>query len=113
MLQAIKNNSLKDQVQFIANKTNAHTICVTRGKDGAILFHKETFYTQKGYPARVVDTVGAGDSFLGTLLSLLHQEKSPDESLGKACAMGRLQLKKRANPKITEIILADFMKQSI
>ncbi len=85
-----KNNSLKDQVQFIANKTAAQTICVTLGKNGAILFHKETFYTQKGYPARVVDTVGAGDSFLGTLLSLLHQEKSPDESLGKACAMGRL-----------------------
>ena len=90
-----KNNSLKDQVQFIANKTNAHTICVTRGKDGALLFHKETFYTQKGYPARVVDTVGAGDSFLGTLLSLLLQEKSPDESLGKACAIGRLELKKK------------------
>ena len=90
-----KNNSLKEQVQFIANKTNAHTICVTLGKDGAILFHKGTFYNQKGYPAQVVDMVGAGDSFLGTLLSLLLEEKSPDESLGKACAMGGLVAQKK------------------
>ena len=85
-----KNNSLKDQVQFIANKTNAHRICVTLAKDGAILFHKGVFHTQKGYPAQVIDTVGAGDSFLGSLLILILQKKSTDESLGKACAMGRL-----------------------
>ena len=106
-----KNNSLKEQVQFIANKTNAHTICVTLGKDGAILFHKGVFHTQKGYPAQVVDTVGAGDSFLGTLLSLLLQEKSPSESLGKACAMGALVAQEKgANPMITETMLSDFMK---
>ena len=84
-----KNNSLKEQV----------------------LFHKGTFYTQKCYPAQVIDTVGAGDSFLGTLLSLLLQEKSPDESLGKACAMGALVAQEKgANPMITETMLSDFMK---
>ena len=109
-----KTNSLKEQVQFIANKTDALTICVTLGKDGAILFHKGVFYVEKGYPAQVVDTVGAGDSFLGTLLSLLLQEKSPEESLDKACAMGALVAQEKgANPVITEKVLSDFMKQAI
>jgi len=109
-----KRNSIKDQVQFISNKTAAQTICVTLDKNGALLFHKGIFYTQKGYPAQVVDTVGAGDSFLGTLLSLLIQEKHPKEALCKACAMGALVAQKKgANPEITEEMLENFMKQSI
>jgi len=108
----MKTKSLKEQIQFIANKTDTPTICVTLGKDGAVLFHEGVFYTQKGYPAQVMDTVGAGDSFLGTLLSLLLQEKTPDESLGKACAMGALVAQEKgANPVITEQMLSNFMKQ--
>ena len=109
-----KHKSIKDQAQFISNHTAAQTICVTLGKDGALLLHKGIFYTQKGYPAEVVDTVGAGDSFLGTLLSLFLQVKDPKEALDKACAIGALVAQKKgANPEITEKMLGDFMRQSI
>ncbi|MDO7575535.1 MAG: hypothetical protein MUQ86_01440 [Flavobacteriaceae bacterium] len=43
---------------------------------------------------------------------MLLQEKAPEESLGKACAMGALVAQEKgANPVITEHILSDFMKQ--
>jgi hypothetical protein len=39
-------------------------------------------------------------------------EKIPEESLGKACAMGALVAQEKgANPVITEQILSDFMNQ--
>ena len=43
-----KTKSLKEQIQFIANKTDTPTICVTLGKDGAVLFHEGVFLYSKG-----------------------------------------------------------------
>lgn len=105
-----KNKNLEEQILFISKKTNTSSICVTLGKDGAVLLHKDTFYKQKGYAAVVKDTVGAGDSFLGALLSLIMSGCEPSEALDKACAIGALVTQKRgANPVISEKELAKFM----
>ena len=72
-----------------------------------------TFYTQKGFPIEVADTVGAGDSFLATLLEGVLTKRRPEESLERACAMGALVASKQgANPKITEKELIDFIQTS-
>ena len=56
------------------------------------------------------DTVGAGDSFLGALLSLIISDCELSEALDKACAIGALVAQKSgANPVIPEKELAKFM----
>ena len=108
-----KKDNLEKQIQFISKETNTETICVTLGKEGAILLHKGTLYKQNGYPAQVADTVGAGDSFLGTFISILLEKNNPLEALDKACAMGAMVAQsKGANPIITETELLKFMKDS-
>ena len=105
-----KNKNFEEQILFISKKTNTSSICVTLGKDGAVLLHEDKFYKQKGYTAVVKDTVGAGDSFLGALLSLIISDCEPSVALDKACAIGALVAQKRgANPVIHEKELAKFM----
>jgi len=43
-----------------------------------------------GYQVKVVDTVGAGDSFLATLICRLLQNETPDVALDDACVMGAM-----------------------
>jgi fructokinase len=46
-----------------------HTIIITRGAEGALIWYDEQFYENSGCPAQVVDTVGAGDAFLATFIA--------------------------------------------
>ncbi len=46
------------------------------------------FYDHPGFIVETVDTVGAGDSFLASLVSNLIQNKSPEIALERACATG-------------------------
>ncbi|MCF6319929.1 MAG: PfkB family carbohydrate kinase, partial [Proteobacteria bacterium] len=59
-----KSASIINQIKFLSQYTKVDKICVTQGKDGATLLYTNRFYTNKGYPTVVADTVGAGDSFL-------------------------------------------------
>ncbi len=102
-----KSDSIAEQIQFLSKKTQTKQICVTLGKDGALLLYKGKIYNQKGYPVKVIDTVGAGDSFLAALISKLIHSTSPSEALNFACAVGALVAgKEGANPKLmtSEII---------
>ena len=61
---------------------------------------------------KVVDTVGAGDSFLATLISNLLNKVEPGEALSFACAVGALVAgKEGANPKITQSEITNFVKK--
>jgi len=107
------SSQVENQIKHIAKHSNTHNICVTRGSEGALLYLAGTFYTQKGFPIEVADTVGAGDSFLATLLEGILTKRRPEESLERACAMGALVASKQgANPKITEKELIDFIQNS-
>jgi len=105
--------SMEDQIRFLSNYSNTQQICVTKGKDGAVLLYNEQFYTNNGYPVNVSDTVGAGDSFLGTLISKLLNGIEPNEALSFACAVGALVASMEgANPKLEHSKIADFIKTS-
>ncbi len=101
-----KYNSLEQNLEYIANHTKAKSICVTKGRHGAVLLHQGRLFYNSGYEIKVVDTVGAGDSFLASLISKLLNEVNPQEAINFACAVGALVAQSEgANPelKIEEI----------
>ena len=103
-------NSFEQNIKFIAKKTNAKQVCVTKGAFGAVLYHNDKFYYNSGYFIKVVDTVGAGDSFLATLIVRLLKGKSPQKSLNYACAIGALVAgQEGANPKFSDVEIKKYM----
>ncbi|MBP0903201.1 carbohydrate kinase [Mariniflexile gromovii] len=97
-----KYNSLEQNLQYIAEKTNTKHVCVTKGSHGAVLLYNGKLYYNSGYLIKVVDTVGAGDSFLASLISQLLNNVNPQEAIDFACAVGALVAQSEgANPKIT------------
>jgi fructokinase len=108
------SESIEDQIRFISDQTQTKQICVTKGKDGAMLFYNDKFFDHKGYQIKVADTVGAGDSFLATLIRNLLVKIDLNEALDLACAMGALVAsKKGANPDINIDDLRLFIENSI
>ena len=94
--------SLEACISFISEQTGTDQICVTLGKDGAVLFNNSTFYYNKGYKVTVADTVGAGDSFLATIISQLLNGINAQEAINFACAVGSIVASKNgANPEVS------------
>ncbi|WP_420401923.1 carbohydrate kinase family protein [Flagellimonas sp.] len=85
-----QTSSAEDAIIEICKQTNTQSMCVTKGSKGALLYHENAFYYNPGYPVAVVDTVGAGDSFLAGLITKLITENNPQEALDFACAVGAL-----------------------
>lgn len=97
-----KFNSLEQNITFISQVTNTPHICVTKGEHGAILLYDDVFYYNSGYQIKVVDTVGAGDSFLASLLDKLLKKTNPQTAINFACAVGALVTNNEgANPIIS------------
>lgn len=97
-----KSSNMEDQVKLLSKETQTSTICVTRGSNGAMLYLDGNFYENSGYKVKVEDTVGAGDSFLASLIFKLYiQKEIPKNALDFACRVGALVAsKKGANAKI-------------
>ncbi|WP_345948578.1 carbohydrate kinase [Mucilaginibacter sp. PAMB04274] len=93
------HGSLKDKMVEFHKKFHSNTICVTRGQNGAIIWHDEEFYEHPGFEVQVEDTVGAGDSFLATLVAGLLLAQPIPQILEKACKIGAFVASQRgANP---------------
>lgn len=109
-LMGSKFNSLEQNLKFISDQTNTKHICVTKGPFGAVLLSDEKLYYNSGYKIKVADTVGAGDSFLGALISQLINGEDPQKAIDFACAIGALVAKSEgANPNLTPIEIEDFI----
>ncbi|MDO6808789.1 carbohydrate kinase [Zobellia galactanivorans] len=106
-----ESNALEQNISFIAKRTDTKSICVTRGAHGAILYYKDNFYENKGYPIEVVDTVGAGDSFLASLTNGLIKMEDPQKTIDFACAIGAMVAgREGANPIFTPEEIQAFIK---
>lgn len=102
MALGIEAETLEEELKMLSAMTETPTVCVTLGSEGAMLFHKGGIHTQVGFPAKVVDTVGAGDSFLATLVFGILSGETPDDALEIACAVGSIVAGKAgANPVVT------------
>lgn len=98
-----KSETMEGQLSSLSEKTNTAHLCVTLGKDGAVLLYEGDFYKNKGYKVKVADTVGAGDSFLAALIGKLLKNENPAKALEFACAVGALAASKAgANAEISE-----------
>jgi fructokinase len=105
-----KYHSLEQNLMFVAEKTKAKQICVTKGEHGAVLLYKGELFYNSGFLIKVIDTVGAGDSFLGSLISQLLNKVEPQVAIDFACAVGALVAQSEgANPKITPSEIDAFM----
>ncbi len=92
-------HSLHEQIEAFHAKYNTQTVCVTRGGNGAVIWHKSQFHEHPGFKVKVGDTVGAGDSFLATLIAGLIEDQPIQQVLIKASAIGAFVASKRgANP---------------
>lgn len=105
-----KFNSLEQNLKFIAEKTNTKHMCITKGAFGAVLMYNDKLYYNSGYKIKVVDTVGAGDSFLGSLISKLVNKEEPQIAIDFACAVGALVAQSEgANPRLDKTDIERFM----
>jgi len=105
-------HSLDQHITFIAKETKTKTLCVTKGKFGAVLYHDGGWYYNSGFKINVKDTVGAGDSFLATLVYGILQKLPMQLALDRACAMGALVAgSEGANSKISEADLNRFLRK--
>lgn len=103
-------HSLEQNLLFMAVKYPERTICVTKGRHGAVLLKDKKLYYNSGYKVNVKDTVGAGDSFLGTLIARLLLGDEPQFALDLACAVGALvAAKEGANPDLSNELITTFM----
>lgn len=106
------SEDLEENIRFISDKTNTKSVCVTLGKHGSILLWNNLFYKHGGYPVKVADTVGAGDSFLASLIAKLLSDKNADEALDFASVVGALVASHSgANPKIESAEINALTKQ--
>lgn len=107
-----KFRSIEDNLFYLQQKTNTPTICVTKGKHGAVVLNEKELTYFSGYIAEVKDTVGAGDSFLAAFISKFLPTKDVLNSLKYATAVGAFVASNRgANPTIYNGELDQFMEQ--
>ncbi|MDR9456816.1 MAG: carbohydrate kinase [Salegentibacter sp.] len=104
-------HSLEQNIHFLAEKTSTKDICVTKGRHGAVLLKDGKLYYNSGFKISVKDTVGAGDSFLASLLAKLFQDEEPQQALNFACAVGALVAgREGANPELSEKEINGFLR---
>ncbi|GAA0745330.1 carbohydrate kinase [Gaetbulibacter jejuensis] len=105
-----KQLQLEDAVLYISKYTNTKTICVTLGANGALIYINNIFYYNEGYSIEIEDTVGAGDSFLASLVHQLLNKNSPQKAIDYASAVGALVASYAgANPKISNKEIEEFI----
>ncbi|WPU95137.1 carbohydrate kinase [Mucilaginibacter sabulilitoris] len=93
------SSSLRDQINEFRSKYHNQTICVTRGENGAIVWHDHEFYESPGCPVKVGDSVGAGDAFLATFVAGLLNKHPMQTIVDKSCSVGAFVASQRgANP---------------
>lgn len=80
--------SEEEQARGLSARFGIETVCVTRGARGSALLCAGLWVRDPGFPVRVADAVGAGDSFLATLLAELLAGTQPGEALWQANAVG-------------------------
>lgn len=65
-----------DALNSLFEKTNAHTVVVTDGKNGSYCRTAEQYHRQKAFSIDVVDTTGCGDVYHGAFIFGLMQNWS-------------------------------------
>jgi fructokinase len=78
----------RESAARLAGTFGCRMVCVTRGEDGAALWHRGEWTEHPGFEVPVRDTVGTGDAFLAGLLAGLLREEPDFELLRRANLLG-------------------------
>ncbi|MEX2591348.1 MAG: carbohydrate kinase [Anditalea sp.] len=93
-------NEMEPALDKLTELYDLNMICVTLGKDGALIYSEEELIKHPGYRVIVQDTVGSGDAFLGAFIYSYLMDKTPEQILDDACALGALvATRKGGTPK--------------
>jgi fructokinase len=99
LLAGLDGGNLEEKIILFQKRYQAKVICITRGANGAIVWQNGEFFEHPGFKVKVVDTVGAGDSFLATFINGLLNNLPMPQILERACKVGAFVAGKRgANP---------------
>lgn len=82
ILEYTHKATIKEASRYIYDITNKPVI-VTLGRKGCYYYDGNHHYFDS-IPAKVVDTIGAGDSHAGTIIAMLYNSKSLDDCMIKA-----------------------------
>lgn len=84
-----ETTSLQSRMEWLSQHYRCNRICVTLGEKGAIYLRKGRWIEGTTPPVRVVDTIGAGDAFMASMVdSLIHNTDGEPDSVLNACANG-------------------------
>ena len=101
-------------MQDLMERFSLQTVCVTRGENGAVVLNQEGFVQQTGFPVKVADTIGSGDSFLAAFLYKTLQGETTQKTLEFACATGAYVATQRgATPAFTEQTIEAFLGKNL
>lgn len=73
------SGSTQNQIETLARKFSLQLVALTRGPAGSLLFKAGQWSDNPSVPIKIVDTVGAGDSFTAALVMGLLQKMELDE----------------------------------
>lgn len=84
-----EDSTLQKRIETLARRYSCPRICVTRGALGAIYWRDGYWIEGTTPPVRVVDTIGAGDAFMASMVdALIHNSDGEPDSVLNACAAG-------------------------
>ncbi|MEJ2593672.1 MAG: carbohydrate kinase [bacterium] len=76
------------QLRWVAKTFGCELICLTKGENGAVLYHDGMIDHDPGFKVKTVDNVGAGDAFLAGFISQYLMGSRGKKALEYACATG-------------------------
>ncbi len=84
-----------DAAVRLARRLAVETVVVTAGAEGSAAVSHGVTALQPAFPARLADTVGAGDAFLGTFVAGMLDSLPLQQALQRGAAAGALAVSKQ------------------
>lgn len=106
------SNDLNKLINWFSEHYNKNFVCVTRGKDGAMVLEDHQVFENSGFKVTPVDTVGSGDAFLAGFISSIINGMPTKDALNFACALGAyVATKPGATPQLNHNEITAILNQ--
>ncbi len=92
--------------------THAKIVVITDGGNGAYAYDGKMFYQCDEFPAKVVSTLGAGDAFASTFVSVLHQSDWDIEKSLKYAAINAASVVGKFNAQDGQLSMEEIERRA-
>lgn len=92
--------------------THAKIVVITDGGNGAYAYDGKMFYQCDEFPAKVVSTLGAGDAFASTFVSVLHQSDWDIEKSLKYAAINAASVVGKFNAQDGQLSMEEIKRRA-